>query len=276
MRTGEGLTKCRAIGGISVISGFLIFTMDELKVKHKREGFRFIWELGLGKMSRLTLITGWVLPTSGDEAVIPAVLMANVPQTLFSMLYLIINNLFTSLSLAKEWSRYGARRTPLRVSKPRGEQRSTYFLQIPYRHAIPFTAFSTFLHWSMSQAIFFSQVDARDPIGAPSKSAETDGRISCSYSPLGMILTAIAIFALMVFAISLGLRKVQSGIPLAGSSSAAISAACHSPEGPSELLAVIWGAIPDMKEYTEDGKPVGHCAFSNGPVNQPIEGCLYA
>lgn len=239
-----------------------------------RGGFQFLWDLGLGTVNGFTLITGWNLPTSGDGAIISAVLIANLPQTLFSTLYVLINSLFTTLSIAVEWSRYANRSAPFRVSSRRGKQRSTYFLQLPYRIAIPLTVLSTLVHWTMSLSLSFSQVEAKDPTGEINVQ---DGATTCSYSPLGMILTAIAGFALIGFAVALGWRKLPSGIPLAGSCSLAISAACHSPEGTSELLPVMWGAIPDMTiEYAEDGTRVGHCAFSNGPIESPIEGNLYA
>lgn len=205
------------------------------------KGFRSIWNLGLGKMSDMTLIQGWALPASGNGAITWAVLVANAPQTLFSMLYLLVNSLFTSLSLAVEWSRYANRSASWRVSKQHGSQRSTYFLQVPYRLAIPLMTLSTFIHWIMSQSIFFTQIDGRNPIGDTSEFPETDSSTTCGYSPLGMIITAITGFTLMLFVVVLGWRKLQSGMPVAGSCSLAISAACHCPEGTSELLPVMWG-----------------------------------
>lgn len=252
-----------------------------MKSNYNKSGFRFIWELGVGKTSPYTLITRWALPASGDAAIVATVLIANLPQALLSILYFIINGLITNLSLAEEWSRYARKRAALRVSRPHGSQRSTYFLQVPYRLGIPLMVLSSLLHWIISQSIFLVKVDYRDQIGGDSLSGQVGeagdyGAITCGYSPLGMIVTVLAGFLLIVFAIALGCRRMKPGMPMAGSCSAAISAACHAPEGTSEVLPVIWGVIPGANSETEDHQIVGHCAFSNEHVEVPVEGHLYA
>src|SRR5688572_23923235 len=69
--------------------------------------------------------------------VLQAVLIANAPQLFISFIYVIYNSIYTCMLLAQEWSTYAYTRKPLRVSYPSGEQKSTYFLQLPYRYAIP-------------------------------------------------------------------------------------------------------------------------------------------
>lgn len=96
----------------------------------------------------------------------------------------------------------------------------------------------------------------------------------------------------------------MNGIPLAGSCSAAISAACHPPAGDDRASrkAVMWGAcgsevdgnwdrVMDVGDATtfnvgkealrqrEVGREevkVGHCSFTSFTVEGPIEGQLYA
>jgi hypothetical protein len=66
-------------------------------------------------------------------------------------------------------------------------------------------------------------------------------------------------------------------MPLASSCSAAISAACHPPEGDVDacLLPVQWGTVKHVS--AEDGdKGVGHCSFSSWPVEIPIAGRVFA
>jgi hypothetical protein len=71
-------------------------------------------------------------------------------------------------------------------------------------------------------------------------------------------------------------------MPLAGTCSALISAACHPPEDDTKasLLLVHWGVV-DMSEQVsqEDGHLeqdiVGHCSFTSFDVTEPIEGRLY-
>jgi len=64
------------------------------------------------------------------------VLIANSPQVLLSVLYLNYNGLFSCVVANDEWSRFAHSRKPLRVTSPAGQQRSTYFLSLPYRYAI--------------------------------------------------------------------------------------------------------------------------------------------
>ncbi len=57
--------------------------------------------------------------------------LANTPQILLSFSYFAINRLCTSMCFAREWNRYGTARKVLRTTNPMGQQRSTYFLQLP-------------------------------------------------------------------------------------------------------------------------------------------------
>lgn len=60
-----------------------------------------------------------------------AVLIANAPQLFLSFAYLAYNNLFTRLQMAKEWAFMSVEYVPLRVTDPKGQQVSTYRLQLP-------------------------------------------------------------------------------------------------------------------------------------------------
>ncbi|KAF2145296.1 uncharacterized protein K452DRAFT_266093 [Aplosporella prunicola CBS 121167] len=263
------LQKCRIFISISAILWFYGFAVQSLKSKYGRDDAKLILDLGIGTVSPYTLISGWNMPSSGENAVVATVLVTNLPQALLSILYVLVNSIFTNFSITEEWSRYTRKLRALRVSEPRGAQRSTYFLQLPYRLGIPAMIFSAFLHWIISQSIFVVMVDSETLLSSSSA-------ITCGYSPLGMILTVVAILVLVTFVVGLGIRTLKPGIPMAGSCSAAISAACHAPEGTSECLPVNWGVIPGEETETEDHGKVGHCAFSNGPVEAPVEGRLYA
>lgn len=48
---------------------------------------------------------------------------------------------------------------------PQGEQRSTYWLQLPYAYSIPLITASATLHWLISQSIFLMRVsyNSNDP-----------------------------------------------------------------------------------------------------------------
>ena len=76
----------------------------------------------------------------------------------------------------------------------------------------------------------------------------------------------------MICGIVNGFRKYDDGIPLVGSCSAAISAACHAQRGDEMafLKPLMWGKVQDSR----DG--VGHCCFSSFEVERPVSGDLYA
>jgi hypothetical protein len=83
-----------------------------------------------------------------------SVLYANYWQVLVSILYFSINNLFTHYHVCHEWSRYAIRRKFLRVTHPKGMQRSTYMISLPLRYGAPLMIASTILHVLISQSIF--------------------------------------------------------------------------------------------------------------------------
>ncbi|GME48433.1 hypothetical protein GTA08_BOTSDO06373 [Neofusicoccum parvum] len=121
-----------------------------------------LWDLGFGAVEPHNVITGLGVFTQRSlGALILMVLIANFPQAYLSLFYLLFNGLITNMALAGEWSRYAYKRRALRVSEPRGEQCSTYFLQVPYRIGMPLMVSSTLLHWVISQSVFLANIDKR-------------------------------------------------------------------------------------------------------------------
>ncbi|KAH8834595.1 hypothetical protein DL96DRAFT_1522330 [Flagelloscypha sp. PMI_526] len=228
---------------------FAIFTVRQSGIDTVQE----VLELGLGTIDPRTLIHSWAIPTVGDGATILSILVANSPQLILSFIYLIFNTIFTSMSLAIEWSNYSRQPRTLHVSHRKGNQRSTYFLQIPYRLGIPVMIFSMGLHWLISQSIFLVKIDDAD---MPSQTLAT-----CGYSIIGMLATLVAGLVLAIFAIILGSRKLSFGMPLVGSCSLAIAAACHAPDGTSELRPLKWGHL--TREECESDERVGRYGFYN-------------
>lgn len=197
-----------------------------------------------------------------------SILLANSPQVLLSFLFLTYNGLFTCMLLGQEWSSYAHVRKPLRVTSPAGLQRSTYRLQLPYTYGIPLLVLSGTLHWLVSQSIFLARVNSY-----------SDGVLD-SYSPYNAstvgysciaIITVIALGGIVVIiGILHGFKRYKPGIPLAGSCSAAISAACHRPneDVDAPYKAVMWGAVKSKN-------PVGHCCFTSFEVTKPVKGQKY-
>lgn len=174
---------------------------------------------------------------------------------------------------AYEWSSFSKTRTPLRVSsKPKGLQRTTYFLQLPCRYAFPLILISGTLHYLISQSIFLVSIQLFGPPGSKSLSKdlserfEEDDIITCGYSPL-MIFMAVCVSVVMG-GVGLGVgygRKLRGEMPLVGSCSAAISAACHSGrqegyEVGAALKPLLWGVVGDVegaKRYGFESREVG-------------------
>lgn len=234
-----------------------------------------LWSLGLGNVTTETLIRmNHSQDLSGSAGVVFTVLVANSPQILLSFLYFAYNGIFTCMLLAEEWSAYASKRRFLRVTSPTGGQRSTYRLQLPYRYGIPLLIGSSTLHWFVSQSIFLARVNVID-----STEAEVPGVgiSTCGYSPMTMIVVIILGFIVVLLGICNGFRKARAGMPLAGSCSAAISAACHPPETDvdASLKRVMWGVVA-KESFKYRHESVGHCSFTSFEVEAPIVGKKYA
>ena len=227
----------------------------------------FIWERGFGQLYTDTIVfPPWT--DSGQFDLLSAILCANAPQLILSFLYLMYNSLFTGMVMGQEWNRFGsnAGRKHLRVTYPQGEQRETYWLQLPYRYALPLMACSAFIHWSTSQAIFFARLKI-DGITTP----------VVGFSALATIFSLGFGGLLLLVVFLFGLRRYQNDMPIVGSCSAAISAACH-PIGAlsrSQREALVlqplqWGDVG------VGGRGFRHLTFSDKEVGTPIEWETYA
>lgn len=198
------------------------------------------------------------------DSTIGLVLVANLAQPILSFVYFTYNGLFTAMLLGYEWTSYAHVRKGLRVSRaPIGAQRSTYFLQLPYRFVLPLMVISGLIHWITSQSIFLVAFDIYEYDGSRPK-ISSDHLRSCGFSPIaiisGIILGGIMVIAAFVF----GYLPYKTGTNLAGSCSAAMSAACHNEEldGVDGQIAarerLQWGT----RGTGSDG--VGHCVFLCG------------
>ncbi|KAF2822656.1 hypothetical protein CC86DRAFT_241953, partial [Ophiobolus disseminans] len=228
--------------------------------------------LGTVTLSSLTTKSGGIIGNA---------LKANISQMILSLIYVAYNALLTSLLLSKEWNQYTRQRKGLRVSaRPKGEQRSTYFLQLPYRYSIPLLILSGTFHWLVSQTIYLVSIevyhasDALPPNHSVMYTHNTTHHperdiLTTGFSALGLFaVIGLAFIALLVLII-LSRRRFASGIPVAGSCSASISAACHpvdpEPENAPELQ-LQWG----VSREPSNNRGVGHCSFSSRPVGVPV------
>lgn len=212
----------------------------------------------------------WTIKSTGSStsSLVPAVLLANLPQLVVSLIYVSYNSVWTSMLMGLEWSQYAHGPKVLRVTYPTPPQRSTYRLQIPYRYGIPLMVFIGSIHFLVSESIFVVKLRA---IAQNGKEDPEQSFVTCGYSMLALLVTIIVGVVFVLTIIGFGFRRYRPGMPLVKCSSAAISAACH-PRGDEDADAALeplqWGAVP------VDGD-VGHCCFSTGTVFLPEEGKEY-
>ena len=101
------------------------------------------------------------------------------------------------------------------------------------------------------------------------------------HSPVAMVFVIMIGGILVLFGAGLGCRRYSAGMPLVSSCSAAISAACHPPEGDvgASENALLFGVVDEQgcDRASGDGEEVvGHCSFSSFDVSPPVEGRCYA
>lgn len=218
----------------------------------------YLWSLGFGNVKAETVIGSMNFP--GPSGLVSAVLLANLPQVVLSFLYFAYNGIFTCMLLTQKWTQYASKRKPLRVSSPKGVQRGTYYLQLPYRYGLPLLICSGLLHWLTSQSIFLPRIDVRDTFGneVPSQSIST-----CGYSPMAIILVTVVGFTAVLVGIGNGFRKHKAVAPLARSCGAIISAACHPPDGSIDttLKLVKWEKL-DQDEHHRQRSDLDYYSFT--------------
>lgn len=233
---------------LTVALSCLVTGLAGLQSQNESTSFSGLWNLGFGSVASSTVIK-LCGNASNCSGTIPMVLLANAPQVAVSIAYFFCNNMLTVMSLAVEFNGYAATRKPLRVSWPKGLQRSTYYLSLPYRYSIPLIISHTIIHWLVSESLFLVDVTLFDMAGN-----ETSERlISCGHSPMAIICTVILVSLLIFLVLILRYKHFRTSMPLAGSCSEIISAACHPPPGGGDpLKPVMWGEIPMSKAIPTD------------------------
>lgn len=227
--------------------------------------FSNAWSLGLGKVRTQNLILNWNLPQLGASAVLLTALIANAPQALLSFLYMVYNTIFTLMQLGEDWDLFGAYTSTtrhklqlaskkqthryLRVSDPRGNQKSTHFLALPYRYAIPLLCVSGFLHWLCSQTLYLANISVIPRDGTLPRHDEIT---TVAFAPQGMVFLLVVAVAMIALTTVYSMRKFGGQMGIVGSNSAAISASCHvemdvkSQADRQEMVMhkLAWGEIP--------------------------------
>jgi hypothetical protein len=216
-----------------------------------------------------TTIVPFTSTTFDARGILIVAFVANLPQVCLSLLYFSINRICTSMCFAMEWNRFTFYQKGLRVTHPTGKQRSTHFLQLPLRWAIPLTVMSGTLHWLLSQSLFLVRQEVRTRDG----DLYPGSTCACGYSVLSLVAFTLALTILLLVVLYLLLRGIDVQLPPARHCSLVISAACHPPadEVDAHLEEVKWGVTELPTEDT-----VGHCTFTSREVTSVQFGALYA
>ncbi|KAI8722701.1 hypothetical protein NCS52_00414600 [Fusarium sp. LHS14.1] len=233
------------------------------------------FSIGFGSVDTAAVMTYHSVPifTKYRDRILAAVVVANLPQMIFSVITFSLNNLLTVIYTAQEWENFSRQRKTLRASEPKGEQRSTYFLQLPYRIAVPFNVATGVISWLLSNSVFPLVIFSYDSLGVAMKDVQVT---ACGFSPWPMVLAITVGVVLLAGVGSFFFLRFVGTMPMVGTCSAAISAACHHDDGQEEvsLKPVKWGAV--FVPETEGQDWVGHCCFTSSLVKRPKPGLFYA
>ena len=245
------------------------------------------WSVGVGEVQTQNLVLGARVPQLGASAVLITALIANAPQSFLSFLYMVYNTFFTLMHVGEDWDLYGAYTETtrhifqvsakkathryLRVSNPKGKQKSTHTLNLPLRFALPLVCVSGLLHWLMSQSLYLANISVIPRDGTLPRHDEIT---TVAYSPQGMILLCALAIVMFLIVGAYASRRYGGQMSIVGSNSAAIAAACHvgnqSERRRREIVLrkIAWGELPASDVNGEDRRSSVGQGLGIGTVGQ--------
>lgn len=223
-----------------------------------------------------------------SKTILGNVPVANTPQFIVSLLYLLYNDLFTRIHIAAQWDAYSRDRKMLRVMNMRQDQRNTrsgfrqrthYVLSLPLRISLPLLVAMMILHWLISESIFLAVVGANDwSINGDTPVDNGYPYMGLGYSPFAIVL-ALILGGLMVVGLWVNAFTTRIGrnMPVVRSCSAAISAACHPPSWDVDAWEkpLSYGVVERPRVGQAGVTVPGHVCFTSDPVDQLVKGELY-
>ncbi|MCJ1353819.1 MAG: hypothetical protein MMC33_003806 [Icmadophila ericetorum] len=97
-------------------------------------------------------------------------IISNGPQLLFALLYLWLVYNVTFISMEHDWGRLEKHRLRLRCTIVEGDFDQSYFFQLPIKVILPLMAFSSMMHWLLTQALSAIEFVWENPAQHPSHS----------------------------------------------------------------------------------------------------------
>ncbi|PYI19088.1 hypothetical protein BO99DRAFT_403078 [Aspergillus violaceofuscus CBS 115571] len=168
---------------------------------------------------------------TSNYSLMECVFLANIIQLLVSFLYLFYNNILTHQLVADQWMRFlrPDGKKALRVSTPRGMQRSSYLLSLPLTYSLTLTIAMILLHWLVSQSLFVVQTIGFDTNGEKVTFPHFSGS-AVGYALLPILLATLCgivmVAGLLVHSFVRRHPDVPTEFPIWGASSAHIEALC--------------------------------------------------
>ena len=229
------------------------------------------WSQGVGSINPNALFTDSFFSDVAGQTFLKDAVLINLPQLLFSVLYFAYNGLYTCMVSGHEWGKFETEKEgrTLRVSEPKGRQRSTYWLSLSWRFSIPPMVASAVMHWLLSRSLFLVKIDVYNYRGVRVPDRDIS---ACGYSVLAIVLVMCMLLVMLVVLGLVGMQRLPSGIPVVGNCSWAISSACHDIAGERDaaLKPLRWGVLDPG---TAD-KP-GHCSITSRGVQNLVKGQIY-
>ncbi|KAI9875187.1 MAG: hypothetical protein M1830_008780 [Pleopsidium flavum] len=110
--------------------------------------------------------------------------------------------------LVHEYHKFATRRKPLRVTQRKGQQRSTYFLSLPLKYAVPLLVFWTAVHWFISETVYLTGIDIYNHYGVLDQERSFTG-LNINGTGALVIYFAPTIIVLQLVLVLLGCRKLK-------------------------------------------------------------------
>ncbi|KAH9238248.1 hypothetical protein K456DRAFT_31777 [Colletotrichum gloeosporioides 23] len=145
-----------------------------------------------------------------------SLVVVNIPQLYFSFFYVLYNTLVTRLQMSQEWASYSIDFNPLRVTRPN----------------LTLVVLSTLMHWLLSNALYIvvshgDYYQASNGYLTDTISLPTDVTLVVGTAPLPVLLIIIIVAVMCLFVLERGRSILPGSMPIVGSNSLAIAAACQ-------------------------------------------------
>ena len=238
------LTRCFSILGYIGLSIWVLIEGIKNLLNHEQHtDLLSLGRMGLGTQQDYSINLTATWTRLGQSAFYVTAVIANGIQLGASLIWYFSNSLLTSMFVSRSWALFIHKPQCLRVSTPRGKQKSSYFLSLPFRYSMPLSACSILLHWLLSQSWFVIQTRVYTSTGEEAddgflRNPSLDSSV-LGYSSIGIVLSLVTLVLFLIGLVTLGSRRLPYRrahtvmnsevirMPLVSTCSAAIAAACH-------------------------------------------------